>query len=299
VPKLRYIILAGPTGVGKTDLAIQIAQGLHTEIIGGDAFQIYQGLNILTGKPAEWQLAAVRHHLVGILPLTELSDAHQYATLARQTVAALNQNGLIPLVVGGTGFYLQALESGIPELPPVDSALRAGLNQRSTDDLLRELEIRDPAAYGRIDRHNRRRIVRALEVCIASGKSFSSFQQEKICNPAIAAIVLQRPRPELVQRIDQRIDDMFEHGVVAEVAAVEEIGETASKAIGFPLIRALVDGAIDIPTCKQAIKQQTRGYAKRQMTWFRRQPYEQVDAETSSDYLVATLRGRIEESGSG
>jgi tRNA dimethylallyltransferase len=293
--KLRYMVLAGPTAVGKTELAIQVAQRLQTEIVGGDAFQLYQRLDILTGKPTLSQLAAVPHHLVGIIPLTDLCDVHKYSLLARQTIAALNQRGIIPLVVGGTGFYLQGLEGIIPQLPPVDLALRAELHSRSVPDLLCDLETRDPIAANRIDRKNRRRLIRALEVCILSGKSFSSFSEQTATDPAIARIVLQQTRSVLVERINRRVDEMFERGVVAEVGAVEAIGPTASKAIGFQLIRSLLADTIDISTCREAIKQQTRHYAKRQMTWFRRPPYEMVAAESSAELLAAIFRSRLSE----
>jgi tRNA dimethylallyltransferase len=288
------MVLAGPTAVGKTDLAIHVAQSLQTEIVCGDAFQLYQYLDILTAKPTLSQLATVPHHLVGILPLTDLCDVHKYSLLARQTIAALNRRGIIPLVVGGTGFYLQGLEGFIPQLPPVDLGLRAELNCRPIPDLLRDLESRDPIASNRIDRKNRRRLIRALEVCILSGKPFSSFSQQTATDPAIVRIVLQQTRSVLVERIDRRVDEMFERGVVAEVAAVEAIGPTASQAIGFQLIRSLLADAIDISTCREAIKQQTRHYAKRQMTWFRRPPYELVTAESSSaEFLTETFRRRM------
>jgi tRNA dimethylallyltransferase len=289
------MVLAGPTAVGKTDLAIQVAQRLQTEIVGGDAFQLYQSLDILTGKPTLSQLAAIPHHLVGVIPLTDPCDVHKYSLLARQTIAGLNQRGIIPLVVGGTGFYLQGIEGVIPRLPPVDLALRAELNSRSVPDLLRDLEIRDPIASNRIDRKNRRRLIRALEVCISSGKPFSSFSQPTATDPAIAQIVLQQTRSVLVEKINRRVNKMFERGVVAEVAGVEAIGPTASKAIGFELIRSLLAGTIDISTCREAIKQQTRHYAKRQMTWFRGLPYEIVAAESSAEFLTATFRRRLSE----
>jgi tRNA dimethylallyltransferase len=293
--RLKYMVLAGPTAVGKTELAIRIAQRLQTEIVGGDAFQLYQYLDILTGKPTPSQLAAVPHHLVGILPLTDLCDVHKYSLLARQTIDALNQRGIIPLVVGGTGFYLQGIAGVIPLLPPVDLALRAELNGRPVPDLLRDLETRDPVASSRIDRKNRRRLTRALEVCILSGKPFSSFSQQTATDPAIARIALQQPRSILVERINRRVDEMFERGVVAEVAAVEAIGPTASKAIGFQLIRSLLADAIDLLDCREAIKQQTRHYAKRQMTWFRRQPYELVAADSSAEFLTEIFRLRTSE----
>ncbi len=291
--KLRYLELAGPTAVGKTDLAIRLAQELGTEIVGGDAFQLYNGLDILTGKPAPSQLTAVHHHLIGILPLTELCDAHKYSVLARQAIVTLNQNGITPLVVGGTGFYLQALADGIPQLPAADLTLRTELDGRSTPDLLADLEARDALASSRIDRQNRRRIIRALEVCILSGQPFSSFLRRTVPNSDITRIVLERPREELIERINRRVDEMFEREVVAEVAAVSEIGATASQAIGFQVIRSFLAGALDISACREAIKRQTRNYAKRQMTWFRRHSYQLVPADSSLDRLITAFRDEI------
>jgi tRNA dimethylallyltransferase len=286
------MVLAGPTAVGKTDLGIRLAQELETEIIGGDAFQVYQGLDILTGKPTPSQLRAIHHHLVGILQLTEVCDAHQYALRARPTIAALNQRGIIPLVVGGAGFYLRAIEDRLPQLPPADLTLRAELDCLSTEDLLRDLSTRDPLASDRIDRSNRRRIIRALEVCLLSGRPFSSFLEEAAPDPPIVRIALERARAALVEKINQRVDEMFERGVVAEVASVEAIGSTASRAIGFQLIRSLLAGTIDSLSCREAIKRQTRNYAKRQMTWFRQPQYERLPADSSIDFLVATFRER-------
>jgi len=291
--KLRYIVLAGPTAAGKTDLAVRVAHDLQTEIVGGDAFQLYQGLDVLTGKPTPSQLMAVRHHLIGILPLTELCDAHKYALRARPTIAALNQRGITPLVVGGAGFYLRALEDGLPELPTADLTLRAELDRLPTAQLLQDLQARDVVTWNRIDRHNRRRIIRALEVCHSSGRPFSSFAEKPASDPPIARIVLERPRPVLIEKINRRVDEMFERGVVAEVGAVESIGSTASKAIGFQLIRSLLAGNIDLSRCRDAMKQQTRDYAKRQMTWFRRPPYESLPADSSVDFVVATYRERL------
>jgi len=289
------MVLAGATGVGKSDLAFEIARRLRTEVIGADAFQIYQGLDVLTGKPTSSQLQTVKHHLVSHLPLTETFDAHRYAALARQTILTLNQSGLVPLVVGGTGFYLHALDRSLPSLPPASQSLRAELELRSAPDLLDELAFRDPVAFGRIDRQNRRRVIRALEVCIVSGRPFSSFDTDSLPDPAIPRIFLERPRATLNEQINRRVAQMFAHGVVKEVAGVKAIGKTASKAIGFSLIRSFLAGQIDENTCRELICQQTRRYAKRQMTWFRRQPYEFVAAESSVDYTIATFHHRFSE----
>ncbi len=292
--KLRYIVLAGPTAVGKTEVAIRIAQQLNTEIVSCDAFQIYQGLDILTAKPTPSQLASATHHLVGILPLAEACDAQKYALLARHVIGDCNHHGVVPLVVGGTGFYLKALEGAIAPLLPGDGQLRQQLDLLSTPELLRDLEARDPVTAQRIDRHNRRRIVRALEVCILSGKPFSASLVQKATDPPLDSLLLERTRTEIVSRINRRVDEMFDQGVVDEVAAIESIGSTASQAIGFQPIRALVAGTLDAFSCKELIKRQTRSYAKRQMTWFRRQQVKPVQAGASIDSLISALKSAQE-----
>src|SRR5262249_35017860 len=151
----------------------------------------------------------------------------------------LNQNGTVPLVVGGTGFYLQALEQPLAEIPLPDPSLRSELESWAIPSLLKELAIRDPMALARIDQKNRRRIIRALEVCIISGKPFSSFASDSFLDPAIPRFFLERPHKELIERINGRVARMFAEGIVAEVAAVERIGPTASQAIGFSHIRSL------------------------------------------------------------
>jgi tRNA dimethylallyltransferase len=294
---LSYLVLAGATGVGKTDVALRVAQSVSTEIVGADAFQIYQGLDILSCKPTPSQLRAVPHHLISSLPLTELCDAQKYAVMARQTIARLNRSGIIPLVVGGTGFYLRALERLLPELPSADYSLRAELDQRSTADLLNELDARDALAGNRIDRQNRRRIIRALEVCILSGKPFSGFLEQSAPDPSIPRLFLECPRAMLFERINRRVDLMFEEGVVAEVAAVEAIGPTAAQAIGFKPLRSLIAGTIDADSCREAIKRQTRSYAKRQMTWFRNQHFEIAPAESGAKRAIHLFQQLLEGGG--
>jgi tRNA dimethylallyltransferase len=282
--------LAGPTAVGKTNLAIRIAQVLQTQIVGADAFQLYNGLDILTCKPLPSQLMAIRHHLIGCLPLTESCDAHKYAILAGRTITALNQTGIVPLVVGGTGFYLHALEGALPELPPADLSLRAKLDRLSTPELLRDLETLDPLASKRIDSHNRRRIMRALEVCILTAKPFSGFLNSSARTACLVRLALEQPLASLNERIGRRVDEMFDRGVVAEVAAVKTIGSTASQAIGFHPVRSLLAGTIDDSICRKMIKQQTRNYAKRQMTWFRHHSYEIISADAGDTRVIDVFR---------
>ena len=293
MPDPKYMVIAGPTGIGKTDLAFELAQRLRTEIIGADAFQVYRGLDVLTGKPTPLQLGAINHHLIGCVPLTDAFDAHQYAVLARQAILTANQRETIPLVVGGTGFYIHALEKPLPRLPSASKALRSKFEQQSTPALLKELALRDAVAFERIDRQNRRRVIRALEVCLISGRPFSSFATDSSPDPSIPRFFLERSREELIERINRRVVQMFAQGVVEEVAAVKEIGPTATRAIGFSLIRSLLAGEIDENTCRALICQQTRQCAKRQTTWFRRQPYECIAAESSIERLLAAFRRRF------
>ena len=293
MPDPKYMVVAGATGVGKTDLAFETAQKLRTEIVGADAFQIYKGLDILTGKPTWWQLRSVKHHLISLVPLTENFDAYKYSSLARETICALNQRGIIPLVVGGTGFYLHALNQYMPSLPAANERLRSELEQHPIPVLLEELAARDPVAFRRIDRQNRRRVIRALEVCILSGRAFSSFATEPTPVPSIPRLYIERPRAILIERIKERVNQMFAYGVVQEVAAIKAIGLTASQAIGFSLIRLLLARRIDENTCRELICQQTQHYAKRQSTWFRRQPYESVPADSAVEHLIAVFRRRF------
>ena len=292
------MVMAGATGVGKTDLALELAQSLHTEIVGADAFQIYIGLDVLTGKPTPSQLQSIKHHLVSFVPLTDTFDAHRYAALARKTILTLNQRGIVPLVVGGTGFYVYALERPLPSLPSGNHSLRSELEHRSMQALLKELALRDPVAFDRIDQQNKRRVIRALEVCMISGRPFSSFTEGSPPDPAIPRVFLERPRAALVERINRRVEQMFAHGVVGEVAAVKQIGSTASQAIGFSLIRLFVAGEISESSCRDLMCKQTRQYAKRQTTWFRWQQYEFISADSCLKRLRATFRRRFPEAAS-
>jgi tRNA dimethylallyltransferase len=166
----RFFVIAGPTAVGKSELAVEVAERLETEIVGADAFQIYQGFDVLSGKPSPALQSRVKHHLIDLLPPTEACDAARYAALVDGIIEDLNRQGLIPLVVGGSGFYIDSLLKPLPALPPADPDLRARLANEPVEALLLELQETDPVAYATIDRRNRRRVQRAIEVmCPAYG----------------------------------------------------------------------------------------------------------------------------------
>ena len=290
---LQFLILAGPTASGKSDMAIQIAEHLNVEIVGADAYQIYQGFDILSGKPDTVQQRRVRHHLIDVVPSTEAGDAARYARLATEVIQQLNQRGQVPLVVGGTGFYLKALTHTLPDLPARNTELRRELASLPLRSLLTELKRYDPQSFEQIDRHNRRRVERALEVCRLTGRPFSSFENP-ISNTHFVALWLNWPRDELYARIDRRVDRMLASGAIEEVATAGPIGTTASQMIGIAEIRQYLRGEITLAQCAEAMKQSTRQYAKRQLTWFRAQQYRPISPQLPlSDIVDLYRRGPV------
>ena len=275
---LRFFVLAGPTAVGKSEFAVEIAERLGTEIIGADAFQIYQGFEILSGKPSAVLQSRVKHHLIGVLRVMENCDAARYTELASKKIQELNQQEVVPLLVGGSGFYIEALLNPLPELPGGDSDLRDQLANESLSSLLSELKERDPAALEKIDQHNRRRVERAIEVIRLTGKPFSAFRRSNPASGQIPGLVLTRPRTELHRRINERVQRMLENGAVQEVASANELSSTAAQMIGIPEIRQFLRQEISLDECAQAMQTATRQYAKRQMTWFKKQPFVPFDA---------------------
>jgi tRNA dimethylallyltransferase len=278
VSALRFFVLAGPTAVGKSEFAVEIAERLRTEIVGADAFQIYEGFQILSGKPSTVLQARIKHHLIGVLPVMENCDAARFAEFASKKIQELNQRELVPLLVGGSGFYIEALLNPLPELPGGDSDLRDQLANESLSSLLSELKERDPAAFEKIDQHNRRRIERAIEVIRLTGKPFSAFRRSRPSRGQIPGLVVTRPRTELHCRINERVHWMLENGAVQEVASAGELSPTAAQMIGVPEIRQFLRQEISLDECTQAMQAATRQYAKRQVTWFKKQLFVPVDA---------------------
>lgn len=267
--------LAGPTASGKTDVALAVAEACDGEIIGADAFQVYRGLDLLSAKPSPEALARVPHHLVGTVPLGEPFNVARYLETALAAIADVRSRGRLPVIVGGTGLYLRALTRGLADIPPGDPALRAELEATPLPELLARLEALDPAAASAIDVQNPRRVVRAVEVCLLTGKPFSSFRQEWQTAPPFHGVLLERTRDDLYDRIDRRTVAMFAAGVVEEVRAALAsggVGATAEQIIGWREIVALLRRELPEADCIAAIQQTTRRYAKRQSTWFRREP---------------------------
>ncbi len=267
-----FFIIAGPTAVGKSAIAVAVAEQCGGEIVGADAFQVYRGLEILTAQPSAELRARVPHHLVGEIPLTQSFDVAQYLRTARERIAEIHGRGRVPIVTGGTGLYLRALTRGLADLPGADARLRADLEKETPAELQRRLAELDPIGAAQIDLQNPRRVIRALEVCLLTSRPFSSFREEWAATPpGIRGVVLTLDRETLHARIAQRTNAMFSSGVIEEVCAHGEVGATAGQTLGFREIRALLAGQLDPAACRSAIQHATRRYAKRQMTWFRRE----------------------------
>src|SRR5437660_5404995 len=283
----RAFFIVGPTSTGKSELAADVARDIGAEIVSADAFQIYRGLDLLTAKPDAATFAKAPHHLIGAIPLHEEMNAEKYRRAAMCAVAEINSRGRLALVVGGSGLYIKALTHGLASLPEADPRLREQLNAMSLDELRTQLAELDPEGARKIDTKNRRRLLRSLEICLLTGEpasavvaggGLSAVASAKADDPgqpgsAIPAsgIFVFRDREELYARINQRVEAMFENGVIEEVRAAGAMSATASQMIGLREIRQLVDGKISISQCVAAIQQATRRYAKRQLTWFRRQ----------------------------
>ena len=279
---LRAFFIVGPTATGKSDLAADIACEVGAEIVSADAFQIYRGLNLLTAKPDAATLAEVPHHLIGTIPLTEDMNAEKFRQAAICAIQEINSRGKLAIVAGGSGLYIRALTHGLAPLPKSDPQLREKLNLMTLEDLHAELTKLDPETAQKIDTKNRRRLVRAVEICLLTRKPASEVVAEGVnlgslpdarprSAPAAPGVFVFRDREELYNRINQRVESMFHDDVIGEVRATGPTSETASQMIGLREILELLAGNKSCAQCLAEIQQATRRYAKRQLTWFRRQ----------------------------
>ncbi len=281
--------LLGPTAVGKSALAVEFAERVGGEIIGADAFQIYAGLDVLSAKPSAELRARVLHHLIGEVPLGAQFDVAQWLVRARERIADITARGRVPIVCGGTGLYIRALTHGLAPLPQADATLRASLEMEPLPALAGRLRSLDPAST--VDMRNPRRVIRALEVCILTGRPFSSFRTEWAGAVAPCGVILTRSREELHATIAARTAAMFSAGVIGEVARTVGVGPTASQMLGLAEIRGHIAGLITREQCIEAIALATRQYAKRQLTWLRRErAFRWIDLSTASDPIAELHR---------
>jgi tRNA dimethylallyltransferase len=295
--KPPLIVIAGPTAVGKTECAIWIAQKLNAEIISADSMQVYRYLNIGTAKPSLEQQQAVKHHLIDVVDPDCDFSVSDYKALFDETVLAILTRGKLPLVTGGTGLYIRACLRSFLEGNPVRpnwelrNSLKLQAEAQGSLYLHQQLAKVDPEAAVRIHPNDLRRIIRALEVYETLGKPISELQVQQANESPyrVIYIFLNRERSELYQRIETRVDEMLSQGLLKEVESLLERGYRSDlkplQSLGYRQMIEYLQGKDSWETAVAAIKQETRNYAKRQLTWFRK---ESID-------LVVTLVGNNRE----
>ncbi len=279
--KQRVLAVVGPTASGKTALGIALAKKYGGEIISADSMQIYEGLDIATAKPTAEEMQDIPHHLIGILPRSQAFSAAEYVALAREKIAEIAARGKLPIIVGGTGLYVDSLLSGMQfsqegNDPKLREELYAQAEAEGKEALHARLAALDPQAAESIHPNNIVRVVRALEVCLSSGRTFSELKAENAAHPSPYDAVMigldYADRAVLYDRIDRRVLRMVEQGLLEEARAVYEQGElqTAANAIGYKELIPFFEERASLSDCIAKIQQETRRYAKRQLTWFRR-----------------------------
>jgi tRNA dimethylallyltransferase len=282
-PKPKIVIIVGPTAVGKSRVAMELAGRFNGEIVNADSMQAYRFMDIGTAKPSRDERERVRHHLIDIRNPDEEFDAAQFREEASRAISEISGRNHLPIVAGGTGLYIKALTEGIFEVPKVDKGLRERLRREADElgisHLYERLKSVDPEAARGIDPHNTHRIIRALEVYCLTGRPISQYQMEHAFSERpydTLKIGLHTDRETLYKNIDDRVDNMVNMGLIDEVKRILELGYGPGlkpmQGIGYCHISKYLAGEYDLDEAVRLIKRDTRHYAKRQMTWFRRDP---------------------------
>ncbi len=274
----KVLILFGPTGVGKTGTAVLLAKELDTEIISADSMQIYSGMDIGTAKPTIKERANIRHHMIDIISPAEPFSTGQYIEKLTPIIKRIHRDGKIPVIVGGTGLYIKAITRGIFSGPSADRTLRdelLSMEQEEKGSLYSYLSEIDPEASGKIDKNDIRRIVRAIEVCLKSNEKISQLQ-EKFTRPLpydFVKLGLTRDRKELYSIIEKRVDSMIQAGLIEEVESIMKMNPdiTPMQAIGYKEFAGYFNGEITEEEAVRLVKRNTKRYAKRQFTWFKKE----------------------------
>lgn len=285
------VVVAGPTASGKSALGLDLAAEMDGAVLNADSMQVYRELHLLTARPGPADIAHVPHSLYGMLPGREVCSAGRWVEMAAAEIAACRAAGLLPVVVGGTGLYISALIDGLSPIPAIPaevrSRCRALMDEIGNDRYHALLAERDPETAERLHPGNTQRLIRALEVLEATGRSITDWQREpnrRVVDADFHTILLAPPREALNAAIDRRFDVMMEYGAMAEVRALDAQGlpEDAPimKALGVPELRAHLHGECSLAEAVSRAKTATRQFAKRQMTWFRGQLRADATLET-------------------
>ncbi len=273
----HLVVVVGPTGSGKTDLGVSLAEHYGTEIISTDSRQIYRGMAIGSAQPSPEQMYRVKHHFIACVDIDKRYNCAMFETQALQRLDELFAGHDTVIAVGGAGLYVDALCEGLDDLPDADMALReklqADLHDNGLECLVERLRILDPEYYENVDRRNPARILRALEVCIQASRPYSELRRRQTAQRDfnIIKIGVQRPRELLYSRIDRRVDIMIEQGLVDEARALYPFRNLKSlQTVGYKELFEYFDGTISFEQAVELVKRNSRRYAKRQMTWFSR-----------------------------
>lgn len=302
------VVILGPTAVGKSRVAVEVAKAFETEVLTADSRQVYRGMDIGTDKPAQEERQAVPHRLIDLVNPDEPFNAGLYRGQAVDEIDRLYRDHRLPLVVGGTGLYVRTLLKGLCDAPPADPMLRAALRQEAKEQGLDRLYARligvDPVAASRLHPRDESKVIRALEVYQLSGRRMSEFQQEHAFaeRPFSSLIIgLNRDRDVLYRRIEERIDWQLAHGLIEETTCLLSLGyqreSSAMKGLGYRQVAEHLAGEYDAAEMVRRFKRDTRHFSKRQMTWFRKEPGVQWLAIENSDSVAHTAElviGQVE-----
>ncbi|NAS13395.1 tRNA (adenosine(37)-N6)-dimethylallyltransferase MiaA [Poritiphilus flavus] len=303
MPSKILISVVGPTAIGKTSLAIALAKQFETEIISADSRQFYKEMRIGTAVPSREELAAVRHHFIQHKSIFENYSVGDFEREAIKLIEARFQEKEFLVMAGGSGLYIDAITKGLDVFPEVDPAIRTNLNEKYRKEgisvLQQQLEKMDPVYYAKVDRENPHRLIRALEVCIGSGKAYSSFlNTAKPPRPFITISVgLNAEREVVYERINRRVDQMMAQGLLEEVRALlPHKGLNALQTVGYQELFNYLEGTISLEEAVSEIKKNTRRFAKRQLTWFRKNKETiWVTPETPIEEVVKRIKQRSTE----
>ena len=279
--KIKIAVIAGPTASGKTALGVEIAKAFNGEVVSADSMQIYKGMDIATAKPTQEEMSEIPHHLIDFLERDRAFSVADYVELANEKISEIHKRGRLPIIVGGTGLYISSLIDNIqfPEIKS-DPEIRKKLEQEAAefgnDKLFERLEKCDPETAAELHPNNLVRVIRALEVYEITGRKLSEYKAEsRLVESPYESVIIglnYRDRQKLYDKINSRVDKMVENGLIKESREVFESGEmrTAANAIGYKELIPYFENRADLQTCIDKIKQETRRYAKRQLTWFRK-----------------------------
>lgn len=292
------VVLIGPTGVGKTELSLSLAEHLQCPILNADSRQIFKDIEIGTAAPTADELARVKHYFVHTLPLDSYYSAAQYEEDVLKILGEVFAEGDVAIMSGGSMMYVDAVTKGIDDIPTVDDEVRSLIAHRlateGLDPLLAELKILDPSYYEVVDHHNHKRVVHALEICYMTGDTYSSLRVNKVRERPFCIIKfgLMRERASLFSRINRRVDMMMQQGFMDEAQRVYHLRHLNSlNTVGYKELFNVIDGTWELPMAVERIKKNTRVYAKKQMTWYKRdEDIHWLNADTMNvDAMLQTI----------